>query len=298
VGELPRSTIEELIARWALARLRLLVVEGTSDQRALQLFQREKTCPASLSGLDIWPAEAIDLPSQLLTAVGVSGGGARGRVIALARATDSGEGRGGFYGLIDRDLDDLRQINLETNNLSYTDGGCLFASLWTPDVLNRMLVQYLCDDAALTTGTTESLFTEINAACGMLSSIRLAAAENPSWGLSLHRSQNALGVSRYALAFDVESYLGQCRLPKPIFKLALGALSEARTRVTGREMQCINSHDLVWICTVLFRELTSGSRHLVSERLVEASLLAFGLACADLSASQSLEKIALWADAE
>ena len=70
----PRPVIDEILTRWTFTKLRLVVVEGASDQRLFRLIQREPHCHAALKDLDIWFVDAIDVPAELLERHGLAGG--------------------------------------------------------------------------------------------------------------------------------------------------------------------------------------------------------------------------------
>lgn len=90
---LPRATIEELEARWEYSKLKLLVVEGVSDQRYFNLLAEEKYCFPALRELDVWPVDSVEVSSEIVAARGFRGTGAKQRAVTLMRTL---EDRGGW----------------------------------------------------------------------------------------------------------------------------------------------------------------------------------------------------------
>lgn len=274
----PLAIVEELITRWTLAKLPMAIMEGPFDERLLRLMQRESYCDAALRDLDVRVVDSIETPVALLNKHGITGGGAKYRVVAIAREMEAQACADGFRGIVDKDLDPFLAIDLRSPALLYTDHCCMDTYLWTLEVLRRMITQFRCEQKIHTVKELKSLFVSIGAACADLCAARLTGAIHPEWELSLHNSDKALSIVGKGIRLDLPKYVEQCKPVKGALADAKAFAIETREKLaTIDHLELINGHDLTWLLTYVFRTFTKGTRRAVDAEIVASSLAAFGV---------------------
>ena len=252
----PRPMVDELATRWTLTKLRMVVVEGRSDQRFLHLVQREAHCHKALRDLDVWPVEAIEVPAALLHKHGLVGTGAKQRVVAFAREIESLAESRGFRGVVDKDLDQFFSVDLCSPSVLYTDHGCMVAYLWTIDVLGRLIVQFKGEGVIRSAREIQRLFASIGSSCADLCAVRIASTLHPEWKLDIHRSEKALSIREKKLSVDLPRYVEQCGPAKGALSDAKACVIETRSKIEAIEpLDILNSHDLLWLLTYALRAL-------------------------------------------
>lgn len=295
----PRRYVDELVTRWTLTNLRLVVVEGPADQRAVRLVQQEEHCRGPLKDLDVWTVDAIEVPATLLAKHGLHGVGAKQRVVAFAREIESRAIADGFRGVVDRDLDPLIPIDLRSLSLLYTDFGCMYAYFWTSEVLRRLLVQFKAEAAISTQAERSRLYHSIGSACLDLAAVRLAMCRNPEWDLKLHQSDKALSLQSKKLSFDLIKYVDQCRPARGKLNAARAAVREIRENIKAIEpLDIANSHDLIYLLVYALRECSSAPRRLIDEESVAASLVAYGVMDSTLAGRPMFAALSSWVAGE
>lgn len=292
---LPRRLIPELITRWSLTGIRQIVVEGRSDQRFLQLLQRETHCEPRLVGFDVCAVEFIEVPGDMLINHGIGGTGAKQRVIAFSREIELMRAQAGFCGIVDVDLDRVLGIDFSSNTLIYTDYGCMPAYAWTIDILHRLLIQFNCESEINSEQKLSGLFSSINAACKAIAAVRVVLAEHPELDLSLHNSDKCLSFNDCEVALDLRKYIEQCKPLRGQLEKTRALVTGAQTAVEHYDSLCIlNSHDLFWVLTYVLKELTKHPRRAVDEEIVETSLLGLGLLRPELTSFPMFRALSDW----
>lgn len=292
----PPRFIDELATRWTLTKLRLVVVEGPSDQRFLRLVQREAHCHKALRHLDVWPIEAIEVPAPLLRKHGLDGTGAKQRVAAFAREMESLAESDGFRGVVDKDLDQFFSVDLSSPSVLYTDHGCMEAYLWTIDVLGRLIIQFKGEERIRSAREIRELFTSISSSCADLAAVRIASALHPEWKLDLHHSEKALSIRKKKLSVDLPRYVEQCKPGKGALSHARACVMETRSKINTIEpLDILNGHDLLWLLTYALKAFTTISKRLIHEETVAGSLVAFGVMNNQLTNRPLFKALADWA---
>ena len=295
----PRPFVDELATRWTLTKLRLVIVEGQSDQRLLQLVQREAHCHKALKDLDVLPIEAIEVPAALLHKHGLAGTGAKQRVVAFSRELESRSESDGFRGVIDRDLDQFVAVDLSSTSVLYTDHGCMDAYLWSIDVLGHLVIQFKGEELIRSAREIQRLFESIGSSCADLCAVRIASAMHPEWKLNIHHSERALGIRQKTLSVDLPRYVEQCRPVKGSLSDAKACVMEIRSKIEAIEpLDILNGHDLLWLLTYVLKTFTTISRRLIHEETVAGSLVAFGITNTELTNRPMFKALADWAEPE
>lgn len=292
----PRALIDELVARWKLSRLKLLVVEGPYDQRYFHILKSEQHCGKGLRDIDVWTIDAIEVPGELVVAQGFVGTGAKQRAISFVRQMETQGQQDGFRGLVDRDIDPFIGLNHASAAVLYTDHSCLEATLWARESLRRLLIQYRCEEVVDTAEKIDRLYKSILEVCQRITAVRIANERFPHLALSLHHSDAGLSLDGVMVALNLEIFAEQC-------KPAKGHLAEAKTKIkdilgelVGAEpLDTFNGHDLVWILSYALKRLTKEATRQVTEEIVSGSLLSHGLANLGVMRMASIAALDAWA---
>lgn len=287
-----------MITRWQLTGERVLMVEGTDDQRFVLLLQGEGHFDAGFSSLLVLPADAVEISSDVVARHGFTGTGAKQRVVAFIREVEDAGVEEGFRGVVDRDLDYLLSLDFSSSALRYTDYGSLDVYAWSSATLRRLLIQFRCETRIGTPTALELLYSSINAVCAELGSVRLAALRHPEWDVEIHRSTNALSVSESVVRFDVAGYLRQAKLAKGVLAAFEAALELARREIGELDpLNIMNGHDLLWVLVFVLRELSDLPRRLIDEATVAGSLIAVGVMDPQLRGRPLFVELSVWAAA-
>lgn len=291
----PRALVEELLTRWKLTKLRIVIVEGSSDQRLLRLIQRESHCSKTLRDLDVWGVDSIDVPAACIQKHGLGGTGAKQRVVAFAREVESAALQDGFRGLVDKDLDQFVGINLQSASLIYTDHGCMEAYLWTTEVLQRLVIQFKCEGNVRNTREVKALFDSVVDSCADIAAVRIASAQHPEWNMTLHHSDKALNVQKTKITVDLMKYVEQCQPIKGSLDAAKALVTDVRSELDELfPMNVLNGHDLLWVLVYALRAFTSSTRRSVDEDTVASSMVAFGVMNDELTNAPMFRSLVEW----
>lgn len=292
----PRRQVDELLTRWTLAKLPLVVVEGPSDQRFLMLTQQESHCQKELAKLDIWPVDYIDVPADLVEKYGFSGTGAKQRTISFGKEIEMIGCAEGFRVIVDKDLDPFLSLNYSSISVIYTDPSCMEVYSWTLESFSRMLVLYKCEKLISAPLEVEALYLSISRACADLTTVRLALARAPEIEAVLHQSEKTLSVEGKNLVFDLLLFVEQCKPKKGRLHELKKSILEIREELKTSSLQdLINGHDLEWVLTFVFRTLTQLPKRTIDPVLVSSSMTSYGVMQHQLSAQPMLLALTSWA---
>lgn len=291
----PRRLVDELIARWTLAGVKAVVVEGPNDQRLLQLIMREPHCSPRLREMDVCSVDTIDVPLELVKKNGLDTTGAKQRVVALVREVSAKGAVDGFRGIVDRDLDKILQIDFASPCILYTDHGCMSAYVWTVDVLDRLIVHFRCESAIKTSKDVQAMFRSISDAVLDLVAVRVVSIRRPELLLEMHRSEKALATASSRLSLDLDMYVEQCKPKKGSLDAAKTAVGVARTEI-GKPgpLAFLNSHDLLWLLTYVLKQHTSLKPRQIEEDLVESALVSVGVANTGITKAPLFQTLGKW----
>lgn len=292
---IPRRLMRELLARWTLAGIRQVIVEGPSDHRFMKLLQHELHCDRRLGNLDIYSVDIVEVPTSLLDMHGLSGSGAKQRVVAFSREVRARGAQSGFRGVVDRDFDRFLALDFSGETVVYTDYSCMLIYSRTPQTLHRILIQFKCELSVITAEGASELWISISSACKDVAALRLASLRQPDLGITVHHSDKCLRIVNCKPELDWQKYSMQANTKKHSFEQVMTLVEEVRGEIEREDpLDVINSHDLVWVLTYSIKALTKHSRHQISEEIIESSLAALGLMRSELSAMPMLAALADW----
>ncbi|MGN2248123.1 hypothetical protein ACFWZ3_15690 [Frateuria sp. GZRR35] len=287
--------MEELLARWALAKIPTLFVEGEFDRRFLRLLQAENGS-RSLSRLDVMTPADVNAPAALLAKHAVPGTGEKQRVVAISRELEMLGAAGGFLGVVDRDLDSFLGLNFESNLLSYTDHSCFEVYLWSPESLKHVAKVFKADSLSDSRHAAR-LYESLNDSCAKLTAVRVVNERRPDWEIKLHRSESSLSLDGSILSLNLPSYVSQCRPVRGSLPQVQEAVAQVcRELAEADPLQKINGHDLAWLLMYALRALTIGPRRSVEEDVVMNSLVALGVESDELLEEPLFAHMNRWAE--
>jgi len=294
--QIPRRQVDELITRWKLAKLPLVVVEGPSDRRFLNLLQKKDFCEAVLKDLDVWPIEYVEMPADIVKKHGFVGTGSKQRVVSLGREIEFHGCVEGFRAIVDKDLDPFLQIDLQSKNVFYTDPCSMEGYSWSLSSLGRVVEFYKCEKSISTPAKMVELFDSINGVCAELSAIRLASFRNQELEAVLHHSDKSLRLQGCKVILDTSLYLEQCNPKKGSLPIFVEAAAKVKMELVGTSsLDLIHGHDLLWVLLFSLKQLTELPKRTIDAELVAASLTASGAMDADLVNQPMFKAITGWA---
>lgn len=290
---LPRATIDEVITRWEVARLPLILVEGSYDKKIIELTQTEDFCPAQIRDIDVWTADAVDADIGMLLRHGIETSGAKQRVIGFIREMESLDRQNGICGVIDRDIDQFIPVSHSSDALLYTDEGAMELFFWNESIFRIVLVQFNCQDFALRKDALKKLYDSITEACRILAFIR--ASSYHGCNFSMHDSEKSLSMVNDQVFLDWEKYLMQCRIKADLSASVINRVDAyINEHGANRERTYLNGHDLMWLITFAIKSCTKGPVRQAEQSLVESSFLAVGVSKCSLEGSQLLQGLKAW----
>jgi hypothetical protein len=295
---IPRRLIDELITGWQLTGERIVLVEGADDQRFLRLIQAEEHCDEAIAVLHALSADAVDVPSDVVARHGITGTGAKQRVIAFAREIENAGASDGFRGVVDRDQDQLLSLDFRSHVLKYTDHGCMEIYGWSPKSLRRLLVQYRCEAKVPTAAAVRALFQSINGVCAALAAVRAAALRVRTWELRIHQTDSTIMVHNGKADLNLRSYILLARPPKGEQSAVEAEVARFLAEIEAADpLDVINGHDLTWVLLVVLRELTALPRRVIDEATVSGGILSQGVSDPALIQRPLFQDLASWAAA-
>lgn len=293
----PRRLISEALMRWKLTKLRLIVVEGPSDQRIFRFAQNDTQFGKPLPNVDVLPVDVIEVPASLTSEHGLLGTGAKQRAIAFGREVERSHLHDGFRCIVDRDLDQFLALNWGSASVLYTDHASMEGYFWTISVLRGMALQFQADAVIQTPEKLQQLYESVSECLVELAAVRIVAAIHPEYAIDLHRSTASLSFAADRVGIDINQFVDQCRPAKGTLELVQRDVQEQRTKLRGTPaLDVINGHDLVWLLCFAFKHLTTGPKRLVEEEIISNSLFAFGLQTVPVVQQPLLQQVSAWAD--
>lgn len=295
---LPRRLIDELITGWQLTGERVVVVEGTDDQRFLRLVQAEEHCDEAFASLLSLSADAVEVPGEVVARHGFVGTGAKQRVIAFAREIERAAAADGFRGVVDRDQDQLLESDFSSEVLRYTDHGSMEVYGWSLKALRQLIVQFQCDTKVPTTTALRRLFKSINEVCATLAAVRAIALRNPDFNLDVHHTPSTLATENASVRLDLPAYIRLAGPPKGTHDaVAANVMQMQADIVAGDPLGVVNGHDLVWVLVVVIRDLSVLPRRVVDEAAVAGTVVSAGVMDPGLFQHSLFRDLAAWAAA-
>jgi len=132
-----KRTLEELILKYELEpSLFDIYVEGDSDVCCINIFLDE----LKYNNIGVFEIGFIDIPSDFLEFIKLENNN-RGRVIALSQIfLSKGITSNNVLCLIDRDFDNLLNVDHSNDILYYTDYSCMEAYIFDTHVINKFVI--------------------------------------------------------------------------------------------------------------------------------------------------------------
>jgi hypothetical protein len=143
LAELPRRELDELFTRYEMHPFLFdLFVEGEFDRDFVVDYLENKGQAAAVSVL---PIDDVELPSDILTRLGLTAGSNKSRLMALAILLDQrlGDKITNVTCLVDADTDRFLSKLRDSRRLVYTDFTCLEMYLLTHQTLRKFL-SFVC----------------------------------------------------------------------------------------------------------------------------------------------------------
>lgn len=297
-SNIPRRLIDEMITRWELTGERVLMVEGTDDQRFVLLLQAEGHCESAFATLAVLPADAVEISGEIVRRHGLHGTGAKQRVIAFFREIEHAAASDGFRGVVDQDVDRFVSLDYSSIALWYTDHGCMDVYLWSPETLRRLLIQFQCEARIVSAAALLALYSTIGTVCAALAAVRVAALLHPEWALAIHRSTNALRIHNETARLDIARYVRQANPPRGLAGIVVAEVDLVYAELDKYDpLDLMNGHDLLWVVVFVLRELSTLPRRVIDEAAVAGALLSFGVMDPALPTRPLFARLAEWAAA-
>ena len=202
-GELPRRSIEELLARYDLEpTLRDLYVEGIRDKAVYGWYLRG----TGHEDVSVYDIGSVDVSSELLSSHGL-GSGNRERVIALALELDSDFAATLPYVrcVADSDFDFVLDTRTDARHLLYTDYTSIDLYTYDKELLGKVLL--------LGFGLPDSeLELLLGAMSSMLKELFAVRATNRllGWEMSLVSFTRCCTIDGPKISFDSNVFLTRC----------------------------------------------------------------------------------------
>jgi hypothetical protein len=273
VKGIPKRRIEELVSRWKLEGLRQVVVEGSTDFRMLGLIMKKDGCPAGLQKLDRLPIDLVEVPDSMLAKHQLTSGNKQ-KIIAFGREIEALGQMMGFRGVVDRDLDTVRDRDFSSPSVRYTDFCCMESYMWQPDVLRQVLHQFSCEETFPSNDAVAALFDSISEACKQIFAVRVVHDKKPEWMLEIHHSDASLGMVDGKLQLDLSKYLHQCKPRREQREEFEKEVQKSVGDLAGVAVEnALHGHDLLWLLEYVVKNCTSAKRHLAGgEQILPAVL--------------------------
>lgn len=292
---LPRATIEELEARWQYSQLKLLFVEGASDQRYFGLLAKEKYCTPALRDLDVWPVDSVEVSSENVLQKGFQGTGAKQRAITLMRILEERGAGDGYRSLVDRDWDDFLGLHHDNGSVIYTDYCCREACLWSEQVLHRLIIQFRGDKKINSPEVLDALYGSIKEACAEIAVVRITNERHPEFNLGLDYSERAFMFENLCIRSNIEMLISQSKPTKGMLEHAVARAREIKKELKecDRRFLC-HGHDLLFVITLVLKEFSTQAQREISVQHVENAFFMIGLIDDHISQSPAMLKIEKW----
>lgn len=167
---------------------------------------------------------------------------------------------------------------------------------WTQDSLSRMITLYRCENSISTPEELHGLYASISQTCSDLAAVRIASLRSLELGATMHQSDKSLDVKAKRVTLDLAKYIEQCNPKKgllPKLKSDVAAIQEEIKNANSTDL--INSHDLQWVLTFAFRQLTQLPKRTIDPELVISSLTSYGMLNQQLPGHPMFKALAGWA---
>jgi hypothetical protein len=289
----PRAELGEVITRWELAKIPLIVVEGPYDQRLMHVASKESWYPEQLKGVDVWCADAIQVPSAITTKHGLHGTGAKQRVIGFIREMESRAIQEGFRGIVDRDLDSSLGLDHSSIALIYTDFSCAECYFWNHSVLEKLLTYFKCEHYFSDAALIGDLYQSISEVASYLTAVRAASELLPGL-ISFSESDKSWQLKGGIVSIDRARFLAQCKIRGGDMDNVSRTISTCLAGQNQGLLHAINGHDLIRLLAFAMKNATNGSARLVDAEVIENVYFAVGISNTNLSGSALLGALEGW----
>jgi hypothetical protein len=296
---IPRRLISELISRWELSKLIDVYVEGVDDQRIIELvkLRTPKLAGCEFSAIAI---DAVDVPTDLLKKHDLHSGGAKNRVIALVRELSIQCSEVAVRGVVDRDLDQLVDLDFSSAQLLYTDHNCMEAFFWSKKVFESLLIEYRADELTRDSTAQSTLYDAINEVLNQIAAIRLFKLLKPhaesGRDFKLVEFDKSLTFCDGRLIFDQSNYLKRLGLNAAMARQLKDELPVLLARLKNPDPRKIaNGHDLLELLSFMFKKIVSVKRPAPSVLQMADSLFAHGLDKVAWENTELVMRLSQWA---
>lgn len=244
-----RRSISELVTRYEFEPgLRDVYVEGDRDRAMFTWFFSCVDC----SNAVVYPISGVDVPSELLQRMDVSGN--RGRVVALCAelANWLPQDARNIVGAVDKDDTELRDGSLSSRYLITTDFSCIECYALSERTLNKFCMLYL---GRVVTANQMSEVLNVAMEVFLLRVAKNILAKSAHWIEEFTRFCMLTGGG--AIRFDRKVFMERL-VGASGGLLNLSALEASFSELKGKTSdvrQAINGHDLVRILSWLAQKL-------------------------------------------